>query len=81
MLSIALVSFHLLHFTVAITPDSFLLSCGAPSGTTDESDGRQWYTDTDYPNLLPSNFLNISSTATVSDTSVTRVPYMNARIF
>ncbi|KAL3346648.1 hypothetical protein AABB24_025208 [Solanum stoloniferum] len=81
MLSIALVSFLLLHFTVALTPDSFLLSCGAPSGTTDESDGRQWYTDTDHPNLLPSNFLNISSTATVSDTSVTRVPYMNARIF
>ncbi|WMV17312.1 hypothetical protein MTR67_010697 [Solanum verrucosum] len=67
--------------TMAITPDSFLLSCGAPSGTTYESDGRQWYTDTDYPNLLPSNFLTISSTATVSDTSVTRVPYMNARIF
>ncbi|KAK4712360.1 hypothetical protein R3W88_006873 [Solanum pinnatisectum] len=81
MLSIALVSFLLLHFIVALKPDSFLLSCGAQSGTTDESDGRQWYTDTHDPSLLPSNFSSISSTATAFDTSVTRVPYMSARIF
>ncbi|KAL3346651.1 hypothetical protein AABB24_025209 [Solanum stoloniferum] len=81
MLSIALVSFLLLHLTVALKPDSFLLSCGAQSGTTDESDGRQWYTDTHDPSLLPSNFSSISSTATAFDTSVTRVPYTSARIF
>ncbi|XP_060194595.1 receptor-like protein kinase FERONIA [Lycium barbarum] len=83
---IALISFLLLHFmTVSMAlkseynaTDYFLLSCGAPSNTTDESDGRQWYTDT--PNFLPSNYASISSTATASDTSVNRVPYMSARI-
>ncbi|KAM3286413.1 hypothetical protein P3S67_025212 [Capsicum chacoense] len=84
MLASSLISFLLLHLmavTMALTADPLLLSCGALSGTTDESDGRRWDTDTDYPNFLPLNFSSISSTATDSDTSVTRVPYMSARIF
>ncbi|KAM3252967.1 receptor-like protein kinase FERONIA [Capsicum annuum] len=84
MLASSLISFLLLHLmavTMALTADPLLLSCGALSGTTDESDGRRWDTDTDYPNFLPLNFSSISSTATASDTSVTRVPYMSARIF
>ncbi|KAM3286411.1 hypothetical protein P3S67_025210 [Capsicum chacoense] len=57
-----------------------LLSCGAPSDTTDESDGRQWQSDTNYPKFMPSNFSSISRTSE-QDPSVTRVPYMSARIF
>ncbi|KAM3286414.1 receptor-like protein kinase FERONIA [Capsicum chacoense] len=91
MVAIALISFLLLQLitaTISVTPSSynatvyFLLNCGAPSVATDE-DGRRWDTDTHYPNLLPSNSSTISSPATASeqDSSVSRVPYTNARIF
>ncbi|CAN4079481.1 unnamed protein product [Withania somnifera] len=90
MVTITLVSFLLLHLitaTVPVTPPQynatvyFLLNCGAPSA--DEFDDRRWDTDTHYPHFLPSNFSNISTPARASeqDTSVSRVPYMNARIF
>ncbi|MCD7460582.1 hypothetical protein HAX54_043850 [Datura stramonium] len=88
MLAIALISFLLLHLrtvSLALTPqynapDPFLLSCGAPSDTTDEYDGRPWNSDTNYPDFLPSNFSSISTTSE-QDPSVTRVPYIRARIF
>ncbi|XP_059293866.1 receptor-like protein kinase FERONIA [Lycium ferocissimum] len=88
MVTIALISFLLLHLitaTISVTPspynatDYFLLSCGAPS--PDEFDGRLWNPDTHYPNFLPSNSSTISTPAIPSEQgSVDRVPYMTARI-
>ncbi|KAJ8567143.1 hypothetical protein K7X08_019351 [Anisodus acutangulus] len=90
MVTIALISFLLLHFitatiSVVLSPYNatvyFLLNCGAPSA--DESDGRRWDTDNHYRNILPSNASSISRAATASkqDPSVSTIPYMNARIF
>ncbi|WMV17321.1 hypothetical protein MTR67_010706 [Solanum verrucosum] len=91
MLAIALISFlfsRLIMATVSTTPlynatVFVLLNCGAPSATIDETDDRQWDTDTHFPNFLPSNFSSISTTATPSEKhpSVKRISYtIGARI-
>ncbi|PHT56966.1 hypothetical protein CQW23_05452 [Capsicum baccatum] len=92
MLTSAIISFLILHLittTISVAPSPynatvhFLLNCGAPSVSTDESDGRRWDTDIHYLNSLTSNSSSISTPAKASeqDSSVSRVPYMNARIF
>ncbi|XP_009588433.1 receptor-like protein kinase FERONIA [Nicotiana tomentosiformis] len=89
--TIPLISFLLLlsfvAATISVTSSEynatvhFLLNCGASSGATAE-DNRLWNTDIHFTNLLPSNFATISTTAIASEQgSLTRVPYMNARIF
>ncbi|KAJ8546239.1 hypothetical protein K7X08_018822 [Anisodus acutangulus] len=83
--AIVLTSFLLLHLiTATISATSpynttvyFMLNCGAPSATTDETDGRRWDTDTHYPNFLPRNSSTISKSfiASEQDPSVNRIPY------
>ncbi|KAK6279965.1 hypothetical protein POUND7_020232 [Theobroma cacao] len=65
-----------------IPTDNILLDCGAQSNTT-SSDGRSWEADSDHSKFSAPNRENASfvSTASQQDSSVTRIPYMTARIF
>ncbi|XWS75685.1 hypothetical protein CRYUN_Cryun01aG0112600 [Craigia yunnanensis] len=62
--------------------DIILLDCGAQSNTT-SLDGRNWDADSDHSKFSALNRENASflSTASHQDSSVTRIPYMTARIF
>ncbi|XWS75675.1 hypothetical protein CRYUN_Cryun01aG0111500 [Craigia yunnanensis] len=87
---IYLISFLHLLFPIATNENSspynltniMLLDCGAQSNTT-SLDDRNWDADFDHSKFLALNRENASflSIASHQDSSVTRIPYMTARIF